>query len=275
MPMTPVANRCLRGLLAAMLLSVATLATAATELTWFGHAAFKIQTPSGKIILIDPWIKNPANKNGDEDLAKLEKVDLILITHGHNDHIGNAVEIAKKTGATLVASFDLGKAIVQYRNFPEKQFGMPSSGNFGGEISLLDGDVKVAFVPAVHSSSVAAAEGKDVHDGGHPGGFLVSVKDGPTFYHTGDTDLFGDMALIPQFRPVDVMLASIGDKFTMGPSRAAKAVALVKPTKFVVPMHFGTFPALTGTPAAFASELTKAKIKTPMREMRIGETLSF
>lgn len=265
----------LQTVVAAVALAASASAFAGTELTWYGHSAFKIQTPSGKVVLIDPWIKNPANKNGDEDLVKLDKVDLILITHGHGDHIGNSVEIAKKTGAALVASFDLGKAIVQYQNFPEKQFGQAYSGNFGGEISLLDGDVKVAFIPAVHSSSVAAAEGKDVHTGGHPGGFLVTVKDGPSFYHTGDTDLFGDMALIPNFRTVDVMLTTIGDKFTMGPSRAAKAVALVKPAKMVIPMHFGTFPALTGTPSAFASELKKAKVTTPMREMKVGETVLF
>ena len=258
----------------AFLLASATV-FAETQLTWYGHSAFKIQTPAGKTILIDPWIKNPANKNGEEDLAKLEKVDLILITHGHGDHIGNAVEIAKKTGAPLVATFDLGKAIVQYQSYPEKQFGGSTSGNFGGEITLLDGAVKIAFIPAVHSSSVSASEGKDLHAGGNPGGFLVSVKDGPSIYHTGDTDLFGDMALIPQFHPVDVMLTSIGDKFTMGPTRAAQAVALVKPRKMAIPMHFGTFPALTGTPAAFDAALKKAGVKTPMREMKVGETLYF
>jgi len=262
------------GLTAAML-TAATASFAETKLTWYGHAAFKIQTPSGKVLLIDPWIKNPANKNADDDLAKLDKVDLILITHGHGDHIGNSVDIAKKTGAVLVASGDLGRAVVQYQGFPEKQADRAATGNFGGEVSLLDGEVKVAFIPAVHSSSVNAAEGKDVHAGGNPGGFLVSVKNGPTFYHTGDTDLFSDMALIPEFRPVDIMLTTIGDKFTMGPTRAAKAAKLVKPVKMIVPMHFGTFPALTGTPAAFEAALKKEKVKAPMREMKVGETISF
>lgn len=265
----------LKSAMAATLLTMSTLSLAETKLTWYGHAAFKIQTPGGKVVLIDPWIKNPANKNADDDLAKLDKVDLILITHGHGDHIGNAVDIAKKTGAPLVASADLGRALVQYQGYPEKQLDRAGTGNFGGEVSLLDGEVQVAFIPAVHSSSVAAAEGKDLHAGGNPGGFLVTVKNGPTIYHTGDTDLFGDMALISDFRPVDVMLTTIGDKFTMGPGRAAKAAKLVKPVKMIVPMHFGTFPALTGTPAAFEAALKKEKVTAPMREMKVGETINF
>lgn len=248
---------------------------AETKLTWYGHAAFKIETPSGKVILLDPWIKNPANKTGEADLAALQKVDLILITHGHGDHIGDSVEIANKTGAQLVATFDLGKAIVQYQGFPEKQFDRAGTGNFGGELALLDGEVKVAFVPAVHSSSISFASGKDLAPGGNPGGFLVSVKNGPSFYHTGDTDLFSDMRLIKEFRPVDVMLTSIGDKFTMGPTRAAYAAELVQPVKMIVPMHFGTYPVLVGNPADFDKALKARKVKAPMREMKVGETLSL
>jgi L-ascorbate metabolism protein UlaG (beta-lactamase superfamily) len=260
---------------AAVLVLLAVVARAETQLTWYGHAAFKITTPSGKVILLDPWIKNPANKNGEMDLAKLDKVDLVLITHGHGDHIGDAVAIGQKTGATLVATFDLGKAIVQYQGYPEKQLDRAATGNFGGEIPLLDGEVRVAFIPAVHSSSIAAATGKDIYPGGNPGGFLVSVKGGPSFYHTGDTDLFSDMALIQKFRPVDVMLTTIGDKFTMGPARAAAAVDLVKPVKMVIPMHFGTFPVLVGTPADFANSLKRLDIHTPMRPMSVGETIRF
>ncbi|MEN6585765.1 MAG: metal-dependent hydrolase [Sulfuricella sp.] len=263
----------------ALVLMVPAMALAAgkTELTWYGHSAFKLTTPSGKVLLIDPWITNPANKNGKEDLAKLDKADLILVTHGHFDHVGDSVEIAKKTGAKLVTTFDLGKALATYGGYPEKQLGFDTLGNFGGELNLLDGEVKITLIPAIHSSTVVAPEGsadKDIHDGGNPGGFVVSVKNGPTIYHTGDTDVFSDMALIAKFDKVDVMLACIGGHFTMGPQRAAEAVRLVHPG-MVVPMHYGTFPVLEGTPEAFAAALRKEGAKAKLRVMKVDETLTF
>jgi L-ascorbate metabolism protein UlaG (beta-lactamase superfamily) len=251
-------------------------AAGTTELTWYGHAAFKIVTPGGKTILIDPWISNPANKSGKEDLAKLDKVDLILISHGHLDHVGDAAAIAKKTGAKLVATGDLGDALV-LNGFPASNYGDDTGGNFGGELTLLNGEVKVAFIPAVHSSTVLAhadTPNPQRNYGGAPGGFLVTVKDGPSIYHTGDTDLFGDMALISRFHKVSVMLACIGDHFTMGPERAAEAVKLVAPA-MVVPMHFATFPLLSGTPEAFAKALKAKSVKAQLKVMKVGETIKL
>ncbi len=258
-----------------LLLSAMRVAAAPAQLTWYGHAAFKITTPSGKVLLIDPWIANPANPKGKEDLAKMERCDLILVTHGHFDHVGDAVEIGKRTGAKLVATYDLGNSIVKTLGYPKPQAGMETMGNFGGELTLLDGEVRIAFIPAVHSSVVAPNEGAgDLHVGGAPGGFLISIRDGATIYHTGDTDVFSDMTLIPKFRKVNVMLTCIGDHFTMGPQRASEAIRLVNPD-LVVPMHFGTFPALTGTVEALTQALTKQPLKTAIKEMKVGDTIAL
>ncbi len=241
---------------------------APAQITWYGHAAFKVVTPSGKVLLVDPWISNPSNPNAKKDLEELQKVDLIFLTHGHNDHIGDSVAVAQKTGAKLVASFDLQKAMAAYKGFPEKQVDRATAGSFGGQISLLDGEVTVLFVPAVHGGSMDTPAGPVY--AGHPGGFLISVKNGPRIYHTGDTDLFSDMALLKG--QVDLMLLCIGDKFTMGPLRAAQAVDLIRP-KMAVPMHFGTFPALTGTPEQFKSALRRYGLEFLMRQMEVGETM--
>jgi len=244
-----------------------------TQLQWYGQSAFKLTTPSGKVLLIDPWLTNPVNPTGKADLAKLDRVDLILITHGHFDHVGDAATIAQKTKAKLVSTADLGQALVNYGGYPKDLVGLETQGNFGGELTLLNGDVKVAFIPAIHSSAVAS-DGSPTQFAGNPGGFLISVKNGPVIYHTGDTDLFQDMTLIPQFHKVNLMLACIGDHFTMGPTRAAEAVKLVNPT-IVVPMHFGTFPALTGTPDAFSQALRQQGAKSQLRVMKVGETLKI
>jgi L-ascorbate metabolism protein UlaG (beta-lactamase superfamily) len=245
-----------------------------TRLTWYGHAAFRIDTPKGRVIWIDPWITNPANATGKDDLAKITAGDLILVTHGHSDHVGDAVAIAKKTKGKLVSTFDLGRAMVVELGFPKDQIGFETQGNFGGDVTLLDGEVTIRFVSAVHGSTV----GKDdnsVKAAGSPGGFVIAVKGGPVLYHTGDTDAFGDMALIGQDFKVTHMLACIGGHFTMGPSGAAYAAKLVKP-KYIVPMPFGTFPVLTGTVDQLKTALKKkgAGAVKPM-PLEIGKTVDL
>ena len=245
---------------------------AKTRVKWFGHAAFEIDLPSGKTILIDPWIQNPANPTGKDDVKNV-KADLILVTHGHFDHVGDANDIAKRTKAKLVATFDLGNALVG-AGYPKDQLGMDTGGNFGGTLELLGGEVQITFVPAVHSSAVGGDAAKPAAFGGNPGGFVIAIKGGPTLYHTGDTDLFGDMSLIGSHFKVDYMLACIGDHFTMGPARAAEAAKLVK-AKHVIPMHFGTFPVLNGTTEDFAKALKKSAPGTKLDVMKVGDTLTL
>ena len=246
-----------------------------SQLTWYGQAAFRLVTPSGKVILIDPWITNPLNPNGKQDLADLKKVDLILISHGHADHVGDAVEIAKRTKAKLVTSFDQAHAYVRYLGFPADQAGADSSGNAGGTISFFDGEVKITLVNAVHGSTLTAKEkGGDVpYPAGNPIGFVIAVRNGPTIYHTGDTDVFTDMQLLKGMK-ITLMLACIGDHFTMGPERAADAVALVQPDK-VAPMHYATYPVLSGTPAQFAAALKTKGLLGKYQPLGLHETLDL
>jgi len=245
-----------------------------TQLTWYGHAGFKIKTVTGKILLIDPWVTNPTFERGKEELTSLDRVDLILLTHGHSDHVGNTVEIGKRTGAKLVSNFDLNAAMISVLGYPEAQAGNETTGHLGGELSLLDGEVTVRFVPAWHGSAIQKDDNAPPVYGGNPTGVIIALRGGPTLYHTGDTDLFSDMALVSRFNKIDIMLVCIGDHFTMGPDRAVEAVKLVNPRE-VIPMHYGTFPVLTGTPEAFGRELKERKVKAKLRVMKIGETIAL
>jgi L-ascorbate metabolism protein UlaG (beta-lactamase superfamily) len=259
----------------------ATAVQAETKLHWYGHAAFKIETPSGGVILIDPWLANPSNPDKDS-ISKLGRVDYILITHGHADHVGNAVEIAKKTGAVLVATYGMHFNMKSMLGYPEKQANPAATGgNVGGTFDLSKAGAKVTIVNAVHGSELttpmlpAPAPGQPAAvTSGNPVGFVLQINGGPTIYHTGDTDVFTDMKLIPEFYKVDLMLACVGGHFTMDPVRAAQAVEWVQP-KQVTPMHFGTYPVLAGTPAQFKSALDKRGLGDRMVEMKPGEDRSF
>jgi L-ascorbate metabolism protein UlaG (beta-lactamase superfamily) len=246
---------------------------ARTQLTWYGQSGFKIVTPAGKTLLVDPWLTNPVFEKGEDELAALKNVDLILLSHGHSDHVGNAVEIGKKTGAKLVANADLSAAMTSVLGYPSNQAGSDTTGHIGGQLTLLNGEVTVCFVPAWHGSSVQKDENSAPVDAGTPTGLVLCIRNRPTISHTGDTGFFSDMARVSDYNKIDIMLVCIGDHFTMGPIRAADAAKLVGP-RMVIPMHYGTFPVLTGTPEAFGEELRKRDAKTDLRVMKVGETIT-
>jgi L-ascorbate metabolism protein UlaG (beta-lactamase superfamily) len=274
--------RCLLAALAVLALLAPGLAAAQgkTKLHWYGQAAFRIETPSGGVILIDPWLAVPTNPDKNA-VAALERVDYILVTHGHRDHVGDAVEIAKKTGAVLVAPYGLQFNMVSMLGYPEKQATGATGGNVGGTIDLPKAGAKVTLVQAVHGSELtppnipAPAPGQPgAVAAGNPVGYVLQIKDGPTIYHTGDTDVYDDMKLIPAFYKIDVMLACIGGHFTMDPARAALAVQIVKPAH-VIPMHFGTYPLLAGNPGQFKAALDKRKLGGRLIVLKPGDDRTF
>jgi L-ascorbate metabolism protein UlaG (beta-lactamase superfamily) len=250
-----------------------------TRIKWFGHAAFSITTPNGKVLLIDPWLNNPSNpeaKDGKDPLGAITKVDYILLTHGHRDHVGDAVAIARKTGAALICNPELAGNLVKLADFPSKQAETDAIMGIGGEIQIADGEVTIAMTPAIHSSSVfnpkAGANEPERAYGGNPAGFVIIIKNGPTIYHSGDTAYFKDMETIGEEYQVDLALLNIGGHFGMEPRMAAKAAQAVH-AKLAVPQHFGTFPGIVQTADGFAAELKKLKID--FYEMKPGETITY
>jgi L-ascorbate metabolism protein UlaG (beta-lactamase superfamily) len=250
-----------------------------TKIKWLGHAAFSITTPRGKVLLIDPWLRNPSNpdaKGGKDPVSSVSKVDYILLTHGHRDHVGDAVEIAQKTGAALICNPELAGNLVKLAGFPQRLAETDAIMGIGGEIQIADGEVMVAMTPAIHSSSVfnpkAGASEPERAYGGNPAGFVVSIKDGPTIYHSGDTSYFRDMETIGENYSIDVALLNIGGHFGMEPKMAAMAARSVR-ARLAIPQHFGTFPGIAQNAEVFATELKKLKIK--FYEMKPGETMTY
>ena len=210
---------------------------AEVSFTWVGHGTWKARSAKGKEVLIDPWVMN--NPIAPENLKSVDRCDLMLITHGHFDHIHDALEIARRTNPTIVCIVETGTWLQSKGLSGDSMIAT----NKGGTVDV-DG-IKVTLVHAEHSCGIN--DGDHVVYGGEACGLVIEFENGFTIYFAGDTDVFGDMALIGELSKLDAAFLPIGGFYTMGPERAAKAVQLLG-VKTVVPMHFGTFPILGGRP---------------------------
>ena len=224
-------------------------------ITWLGHSAFRVRTPGGVELLFDPWYTgNPKFP----EQARPTKADLILVSHGHSDHITDAAAMARQTGATVVGIFE----VVSWLGSKGVQAIEPM--NKGGSITVKG--LRVTMTEAIHSSSF---EDNGVVYLGEPAGFVVKLENGQSLYFAGDTALFSDMKLIGELYKPDIAFLPIGDRFTMGPDTAAMAAKWLG-VRQVVPMHWGTFPLLTGTPAMLKEHLAGSGIE--VLELAPGQT---
>ena len=227
------------------------------SITWLGHATFIVRTPGGKRLLFDPWLSS--NPMCPESMKKPPKVDLILASHGHFDHIEDLVACARESGATVVAMFELCDWAGR------KGISNTSPMNKGGSQEIAG--LRITMTDARHSSSYFE-NGQNVYMG-EPAGFVIRLEDGMSIYFAGDTALFGDMTLVRELYAPTIAFLPIGDRATMGPAEAAKACELLG-VKQVVPMHWGTFPILTGTPAALKKLVEPRGVQ--VLELKPGET---
>lgn len=244
------------------------------ELQWFGQSAFKLTTPGGKVIMIDPWLTaNPKTPAEHKDLDNLGKVDLVLVSHGHGDHFGDAVAISKKSNAPVLATAGMGQTLqVLGILTPEMSIRMNKSGAY----EAFPG-VKITQVHADHSSEMVLKDPATGKDGSYPGGeavgFIIELENGYKIWHTGDTGLFTDMKFIADYYKPDLLLIPIGGHFVMNPKDAAYATAeWIKPKK-VLPMHYGTNPFLRGTPEQFKAALGNAPVE--VLAMQPGDKISL
>jgi L-ascorbate metabolism protein UlaG (beta-lactamase superfamily) len=245
------------------------------EVLWLGQAATRITTPTGKVIVIDPFLtQNPKTPDRFKNLDALGKVDLVLVTHGHMDHTADVADLAKRTGAKVLANSGLGSTMVSLGWVEAEQ---AVRFNKGGTVTPAGPQVKITQVRAEHSSEVTVTDPQTkkttIHPGGDPVGFVLELENGFKLYHMGDTGIFGDMRFIGEYYKPDLVLIPIGGHFVMSPQDAAYATREMLRPKYALPIHYGTSPVLKGTPQEYQSALGQAATK--VFPINPGETLTF
>jgi L-ascorbate metabolism protein UlaG (beta-lactamase superfamily) len=245
------------------------------ELMWLGQAAVKITSVSGKVIVIDPFLtNNPKTPPQYKNLDALGKIDLLLVTHAHGDHLGDAPELAKKHNAPMIGPAGLNQSLLTLGVLPAN---LVPRMNKGGVVTPLGPDIKITMTRAEHSSELVwknPASGKDeTHIGGEPVGFIIEFENGFKVYHMGDTGLFGDMRWIGEYYKPDLILIPIGGHFVMNPQDAAVATRDMLKPKHAIPIHYGTFPVLRGTPEEYVKAL--GQTSTKVHALNPGDKLSF
>jgi L-ascorbate metabolism protein UlaG (beta-lactamase superfamily) len=238
-------------------------ANSITRITWLGHATFLLTAPSGTTLLVDPFVDS--NPSCPDRFKAFERLDCVAITHGHEDHVADAVAICQRYKPMTAAMVEVA-AWLQDRGVPENHL-VPM--NKGGTVQL--NDIGVTMVHAQHSNSLPGTGGSAY--GGEAAGLVFSFADGTRVYHAGDTNAFGDMRLIAELYAPTIALLPIGDRFTMGPGEAALACEFLKVPR-VVPMHYGTWPILTGTPDALAAECLARGLEIEVVALNPGDTLA-
>jgi L-ascorbate metabolism protein UlaG (beta-lactamase superfamily) len=230
------------------------------KITYYGHSTFGLTTPSGQVAIIDPWVMT--NPRCPESLKKVNRLDVIFVTHAHSDHIGDLLALARQHKPKVVSTFETYLWLEQKSTGAQ---GVP--GNKGGSQKV--GDFEITMTHAFHSNSIED-NGQRIY-GGEAGGYVVKLPGGVSIYHAGDTAVFGDMKLIAEMYKPDLACLPIGDVFTMGPREAAMAIRLLG-VKHVIPMHYATFPLLTGTPEGL-QEQAKDIAGLQIHALKPGETL--